>query len=104
MLSKLVLDNNQISTLPDSVFSHQNLRFLMCSCNVLESLPHIPLSCGALEELVLSSNALTSIVGLSTVISLKQLILDKNRITSVPEGFGKETILKFHCIGLCCSA
>ena len=101
-LKELNVSHNCISILPKSLWELQSLCFLDCSSNNIEKLfdDTMALLCGSksacsLENINLSKNQLNGEIGefLFELLSLKQLDLSCNKITSLPTALWKNSVL-----------
>ncbi|XP_065213412.1 protein phosphatase PHLPP-like protein [Planococcus citri] len=86
-LQQLYLQNNSLITLPRHFFiASSNLKILNVSKNCLKEIPQFICKNESLEQLYLTSNALTDITPLLNCIRLKVLHVAYNAISSLPEG------------------
>ncbi|XKL61561.1 hypothetical protein PGB90_008618 [Kerria lacca] len=86
-IEQLYLQNNSLITLPRHFFiASSNLRILNVSKNCLKELPQLINKNEKLEQLYLTSNALTDITPLLSCINLKKLHIAYNAINALPEG------------------
>ncbi|GKV47831.1 hypothetical protein SLEP1_g54690 [Rubroshorea leprosula] len=95
-VTTLLLANNKLSTIPESVFEHMpELRILDLSFNLqLSSLPNSVSKLVKLTFLLLEDTSLERVPSLSGLESLKKLNLRGRRIKEVPEGLGMLKNLK----------
>eukprot|EP01094_Clydonella_sp_ATCC50884_P029934 TRINITY_DN9566_c0_g1_i2.p1 TRINITY_DN9566_c0_g1~~TRINITY_DN9566_c0_g1_i2.p1 ORF type:complete len:1109 (+),score=481.89 TRINITY_DN9566_c0_g1_i2:90-3329(+) len=93
-LVELVLDHNQLATLPTEVSQLANLRTLILDHNVIGALPDELYSMG-LTQLSLKHNALKRVPPqLGSLSSLTLLALDHNELEEVPDEVGQLTALQ----------
>lgn len=85
----LILDNNKISSLPETIFINQkNLKILHLSNNQIENLPqNIFKTLTYLQELWLDGNNIQNLhpAWFEYLINLELLILENNKITNLPK-------------------
>ncbi|GLT96091.1 hypothetical protein SLE2022_137380 [Rubroshorea leprosula] len=100
-LTTLLLADNELSTIPESVFEHMpELKILDLSFNIqLSSLPNSVSKLVKLTTLLLESTSVEKVPSLSGLGSLKKLNLSDTKIKEVPEGLGMLKNLK--CLFLC---
>ncbi len=86
-LKTLILSNNPLQSLPGEIGALQSLRSLhLASCDLADdSLPAELLQLAGLEELDLSNNQLTAFDRLTSLKSLKRLLLKSNDLLAVPD-------------------
>jgi hypothetical protein len=89
-LRVLVLDQNQLPALPDSLSSLGALERLSAGWNRIESLPSSLGALGALESIMLKSNALGAIPdSIGDCRSLRYACLDFNQLDRLPDSIGR---------------
>ena len=111
-ITELILETNQLTSLPDNIGNLKKLRILIITSNSLTSIPESISNLTSLEELSISNNYISSLpirIGdlqnltkidarnnqLSTIpesigslIALENLLLDNNKIITMPSSFG----------------
>ena len=91
-LKKLDLNNNHFTTLPDSIGALTGLTTLSLGDNHLTTLPDSIGALTNLKELWLDNNQLTTLPdSIGTLVGLKTLMLCDNRITTLPDSIGALT-------------
>ena len=91
-LVKLGLDNNHLTTLPDSIGALTGLTTLSLGDNHLTTLPDSIGALTNLKELWLYDNQLTTLPdSIGTLVGLKMVLLCDNRITTLPDSIGALT-------------
>ena len=94
-ITRLDLSNNEIYSLPDSLWSLQSLKFLSLAGNKLESLNECNYCCSWLEEIQLQDNRLDSVpIPLFQLPALSILDLSNNKLTNVPFAMWTSPTLK----------
>lgn len=89
-LSQLDLSNNDFTAVPESVFRMRYLETLNLSDNKLTSLPREVFKIGKLKVLNLNSNELTSLPSdIGKLTRLSDLSVQNNKLTSLPDDIGK---------------
>jgi internalin A len=84
-LNYLKFRDNRLASLPDDLFSCDQLRYLDLSLNKLRSIPEDIGELIALQELVLSDNELNTVpISISECKSLQTLELQNNVISTIP--------------------
>lgn len=95
LLEELVINNNELSTIPISIGLLRNLKVLIADENKIESLPASIGSCSGLRILSLSQNQLQSLPDeIGRISQLTVLNLSGNRLNHLPFSFLKLTNLK----------
>ncbi|XP_043101468.1 malignant fibrous histiocytoma-amplified sequence 1 [Puntigrus tetrazona] len=85
-LEKLYINQNNIKTIPENVFSSlEKLRFLKLSTNRLEKLPQDMNRCQHLNYLNLSNNCLKNLDPLVGLSQLTELYVERNQLTDLPD-------------------
>eukprot|EP00002_Diphylleia_rotans_P037400 TRINITY_DN8349_c0_g1_i3.p1 TRINITY_DN8349_c0_g1~~TRINITY_DN8349_c0_g1_i3.p1 ORF type:complete len:206 (-),score=69.87 TRINITY_DN8349_c0_g1_i3:134-751(-) len=84
-MTALILKNNALSSLPESIGKLPNLKILEVEANKLSSLPASMSSLSKLEVLNASYNQISSLEALSTSTSLVSVALDMNKIQSIDQ-------------------
>ena len=98
-MSKLNLDDNQLTSVPASLENHSSLQDLDLSNNHLNSLPAELGQLAALVTLNLSDNQLTRVpAALGQLAILSVLYLFGNQLTSVPASRGSLSLLSWLCL------
>ncbi|XP_028811676.1 malignant fibrous histiocytoma-amplified sequence 1 isoform X2 [Denticeps clupeoides] len=94
-LEKLNISQNNIKIIPSRVFpSLPKLQLLKMNTNRIEQLPLDLNQCGSLSNLILSNNCLKDAQALVGLPSLKELYVENNRITDLPQQLF-ENLVKF---------
>ena len=84
-ITKLDLSNNEIVTLPGSIWTMQSLKFISLSGNKMEMLSDCQYNCPSLEEIQLQDNRLDCLPpGLFKLPSLSILDVSNNKLQQVP--------------------
>lgn len=84
-ITRLILSNNSITSLPQTLTNHSLLRELQLSYNKLTTLNGINFSLfPQLEIFDLSNNKIVTLGNVHTAISLRTLLLENNEIDSLP--------------------
>jgi Leucine-rich repeat (LRR) protein len=96
-LEKLILDNNQLTTLPNSIGNLTNLETLFLDNNQLTTtLPDSIENLTNLEDLYLDNNQLTILPdSIGNLTNLETLDLKHNQLTILPDSIGNLTNLEF---------
>ncbi|KAJ3448768.1 hypothetical protein M0812_01251 [Anaeramoeba flamelloides] len=85
-LKKLLIHENKLRLLPNSIDRLKKLKFLFLRSNLLAYLPNSIYKCINLETLCISRNFLYSIPrGIHTLTNLKTLSLEDNRLEALPD-------------------
>ena len=91
-LTTLSLSNNHLTTLPDSIGALTGLTTLSLGDNHLTTLPDSIGALTNLKELWLYDNQLTTLPdSIGTLVGLKMVLLCDNRITTLPDSIGALT-------------
>ena len=79
------LDLNQISSLPDSIFSGcRNMKYLSLKCNRIQVMPSSLFTNSQLQILDVSNNLLVTLKNIWRLESLQKLYIQNNRLVSLP--------------------
>jgi Leucine-rich repeat (LRR) protein len=98
-LQGLILDRNQLTSIPESIGNLTALKILWLRNNQLTSIPESIGNLIALEHLDLIDNQLTSIpTSIGKLVALQILWLDKNQLTSIPTSIGNLVVLRSLCL------
>jgi Leucine-rich repeat (LRR) protein len=93
-LQELLVNDNQLTSLPESFGNLSLLQMLMMQNNQLTSLPESFGELTQLQTLHLNNNQLTSLPeSFGNLTQLQTLLIDNNQLTSLPESFGNLTRL-----------
>jgi len=88
-LEVLVLDNNNLTEIPESITNIRTLKKLYLSGNRIKSIPHHIKNLENLEFLGLGSNEIQYIAPeIGNLVNLEHLYLQENRIESLPREIG----------------
>ena len=88
-LRELLLNNNYLTSLPESIGNLTNLQTLILFYNRLTSLPESIGNLSNLQILSLIANKLTSLPeSIGDLSNLRDLWLSRNKLTSLPESIG----------------
>lgn len=90
-LEVLDLSNNNLSDLPEDLSRLKKLRILFCSNNQFAHLPDVLGQCETLEMIGFKSNQISTVSSESLPTQTRWLILTDNKITSLPDDFGRLT-------------
>ncbi|RCX05795.1 leucine-rich repeat-containing protein kinase family protein [Marinomonas foliarum] len=90
-LEVLDLSNNNLSDLPEDLSRLKKLRILFCSNNQFTHLPDVLGQCETLEMIGFKSNQISTVSSESLPTQTRWLILTDNKITSLPDDFGRLT-------------
>ncbi|MGO2232757.1 MAG: leucine-rich repeat domain-containing protein [Marinomonas sp.] len=93
-LEILDLSNNSLSELPADLSRFKKLRILFCSNNQFTELPKALGQCEKLEMIGFKSNQIIDVSSDSLPTQTRWLILTDNKITSLPDDFGRLTRLQ----------
>ncbi|WP_137170206.1 leucine-rich repeat-containing protein kinase family protein [Marinomonas sp. FW-1] len=93
-LEILDLSNNHLSELPADLPRLKKLRIIFCSNNLFTHLPDVLGQCEQLEMIGFKSNQIATVSSASLPTQTRWLILTDNKITSLPEDFGRLTRLQ----------
>jgi hypothetical protein len=93
-LEILDLSNNSLSELPADLSRFKKLRILFCSNNQFTELPKALGQCEKLEMIGFKSNQIIDVSSDSLPTQTRWLILTDNKITSLPDNFGRLTRLQ----------
>ena len=94
-LKILYLSVNQLTHLPKSIGQLHRLQTLYLSVNLLSSLPDSIGQLINLQELLLQGNQLTQLPeSIGQLVNLQELLLQGNQLTQLPESIGQLTQLK----------
>jgi hypothetical protein len=88
-LEVLELSNNLLSELPEDLHRLKNLKILFCSNNCFTHLPEAIGQCEKLEMIGFKNNQIVHVPDASLPLITRWLILTDNKITQLPESFGK---------------
>ncbi|MCJ8311573.1 MAG: protein kinase, partial [Saccharospirillaceae bacterium] len=88
-LEVLDLSNNKLSELPQDLSRLFNLKILFCSNNLFTHLPQSIGACAKLEMIGFKSNQITTVSETALPEITRWLILTDNKISALPETFGK---------------
>jgi len=99
-LEKLILENNRLTELPDSIGDLINLKTLYLDSNQLTELPDSIGNLTNLKDIYLRNNQLTELPkSFRNLTNLKWLILAGNKLTELPDSIGNLTNLKTLLLG-----
>ena len=88
-LEKLDIGHNQLMEFPKIVYKFPHLNLLALSFNPIHSIPEDISKCTALKMLSLASTSLKNASHLTSLTTLRQLVLSDNKLTSLSDQFSQ---------------